>query len=99
MIEVIGTSSWQRVGVLISTERDRQNVKFGWHENPDSGMANGIDDRRLTILAEEFGEVAEAILENDGSPEAEAHLRDEIVQVAAVAVAWLQAEIEKGRWS
>lgn len=35
-----------------------------------------------TVLGEEFGEVARALLENEG----DVHLRDELVQVAAVAV-------------
>ena len=39
----------------------------------------------LTILTEEVGEVAKAILESGADD-----VRDELVQVAAVAVAWLE---------
>lgn len=42
-------------------------------------------DRWCVILAEEFGEAARAVYESD--PEA---LREELVQVAAVAVAWIE---------
>ena len=56
------------------------------------------DNRKLRVLAEEVGEVAEAIdhLEqlNPKSPAAKkqlAHLQTELVQVAAVAVAWLES--------
>ncbi|NBW23500.1 MAG: hypothetical protein EBR82_87720 [Caulobacteraceae bacterium] len=41
---------------------------------------------KFAILVEEVGEVARAI--NDGDPE---HMREELVQVAAVAVAWVEA--------
>lgn len=40
---------------------------------------------KLAVLAEEFGEVARAILERD-----EVNLREELVQVAAVTIAWLE---------
>jgi hypothetical protein len=43
-------------------------------------------DRKLTILTEEVGEVARAIHDGDDK-----NLRDELVQVAAVAIAWLEA--------
>jgi NTP pyrophosphatase (non-canonical NTP hydrolase) len=56
------------------------------------------NNRKLRILVEEVGEVAEAIdhLEqlNHNSPAAKRqreHLREELIQVAAVAVAWLEA--------
>ena len=41
---------------------------------------------KLAILVEEVGEVARAICDRD--PE---HMREELVQVAAVAVAWVEA--------
>lgn len=41
---------------------------------------------KLTVLAEEFGEVARAILEE--GPE---ELRKELVQLAAVATAWAES--------
>lgn len=43
------------------------------------------EELRIAILTEEVGEVARALLEVD--PE---NLRDELIQVAAVAVRWLE---------
>lgn len=44
------------------------------------------DADRLAVLAEEFGEAAREVVECD-----RAKLRTELVQVAAVAVAWIEA--------
>ena len=51
------------------------------------------NNRKLRVLTEEVGEVAEAIdfLEDDDTKVRREHLRTELVQVAAVAVAWLEA--------
>lgn len=89
------TAPWNLTGLLdlweqILEERHNQDTKFGWLESPTSGMANGSDDRRMSILVEEVGEVAHAINEHD-----DANLEEELIQVAAVAVAWLQARREK----
>lgn len=51
---------------------------------------------KFVVLVEEVGEVARAIqaviAADKWAPEAEiAHLREELVQVAAVAVAWLES--------
>jgi NTP pyrophosphatase (non-canonical NTP hydrolase) len=50
---------------------------------------------KLAVLAEEFGEVARAVCDGLGSGRETDHgaLIDELVQVAAVAVAWLEAEL------
>ena len=51
------------------------------------------DGYRLTALVEEVGEAAEAVLERNGfigKPKG-TDLRKELVQVAAVAVAWIEA--------
>lgn len=71
----------------ILEERDRQDEKFGWKEAPGSIMPNGTDHERVSVLLEEVGEVARAVLEGD-----RAGLADELVQVAAVVFAWLEAE-------
>ncbi len=66
----------------ITLERCRQDSLFG-EQNHDIFTW-------LAILGEEVGEVARAALEarfDQGSPE---HLREELVQVAAVAAAMLQ---------
>jgi NTP pyrophosphatase (non-canonical NTP hydrolase) len=60
------------------------------------------DNRKLRVLVEEVGEVAEAIdhLEqlnrtSKAAAKQRDHLREELVQVAAVAVAWLESLEEK----
>jgi len=73
----------------ISAERDRQQAKWagqhGWGSGDCSGDGVALTVK-LTVLAEEFGEVARAVLERD--PVA---LEAELVQVAAVACAMLEA--------
>ena len=66
-------------------------------------MAGGGGTRFL-VLGEEVGEVANAVLEGSfasGSPaiseEWERRLRTELVQVAAAAVAWVEAIDARGR--
>ena len=66
---------------LITDERARQDKKWGqqFHSH----------EKWLVILAEEVGEVARAIFEQQEEP-----LVTELVQVAAVCVAWLERMIE-----
>lgn len=73
----------QKVFELITAEREAQTAKWGpLHQQP---LGIGPDSIRLAILTEEVGEVAKAIL--DGKP---VETGDELIQVAAVAVAWLE---------
>jgi Lar family restriction alleviation protein len=67
----------------IAAERERQNATF-----PHSNIPYWKDDEgiKFTVLVEEVGEVARARLEHDRPG-----LRHELVQVAAVAVAWIEA--------
>ena len=117
MIEV-GTGT-ARVLADVHAERIRQEAigeskraaGIDWRSCADPAMAGG-DGTRYMVLGEEFGEVANAILEAGyamPSPTSvafqileaeevaaiarrgEAHLRAELVQVAAVAVAWAEA--------
>lgn len=83
----------------IYAERVRQesigNAKratgIDWRSCADPEMAGG-DGTRYLVLGEEVGEVANAVLEAGyGSGVGDAHLRDELVQVAAVATAWIEA--------
>ena len=83
-----------RVLVDVHAERERQE-RLGlnkaaqgvrWSSCADPAMDGG-DDRRYAVLGEEVGEVANAILDGKG----DAALREELVQVAAVAVAWTEA--------
>ena len=47
--------------------------------------------RKLRILSEEVGEVANAIDELESGRQGQHHLKTELIQVAAVAVAWLES--------
>jgi hypothetical protein len=73
----------------IANERQRQRIKWtvahAWGHGDCS--SDGVDDAvKMAVLTEEVGEVARALL--DRKP---ADLRAELVQVAAVAVAWVEA--------
>lgn len=67
----------EKVFELIKKERERQDKKWGVNKH-DSFVW-------LAIITEELGEVAQAIFSSNGRA-----IRDELVQVAAVAVAWLE---------
>lgn len=66
----------------IELERYRQNKK--WRRGQNEWKSH--PQRKYLVLAEEVGEVAEALLNIDKE-----NLRDELIQVAAVAVAWLES--------
>ena len=70
----------------IDEERGRQDAKFGDQRSNDP-------TRWSAILSEECGEVAMAALrlEDVGTVMSRTELREELVQVAAVAVAWIEA--------
>jgi hypothetical protein len=89
----VSAAATREVCVDVLLERERQE-KLGlakrdagtdWRSCADPTMRGG-DPMRLTVLVEEVGEVARAVLEGDT-----ASLRAELVQVAAVAVAWIEA--------
>jgi hypothetical protein len=63
---------------LIAAERELQDDKWGEQNHPDLYW--------LGVLMEEAGEAAKAIIES-GS---DAALWGELIQIAAVAVAWLE---------
>jgi NTP pyrophosphatase (non-canonical NTP hydrolase) len=73
----------------IDAERDRQADRWKmphyWGEG-DCSSRTIAPVVKVAVLSEECGEVARAVLELDP-----AHLRTELVQVAAVAVAWLES--------
>jgi hypothetical protein len=97
MLDIINVAS------EIVAERERQEVKWGQQDHPDgtggpeaevvadllkrlcksAGLRDGAGDTWLKILAEEVGE---AFAETDP-----AALRAELVQVAAVSCAWVEA--------
>jgi hypothetical protein len=73
---------------LIDSERVRQATKWSAPGHWGSGdcSSGGITNIvKVAVLTEEVGEVARAVL--DRKP---GNLRDELIQVAAVAVAWLE---------
>lgn len=74
----------------VINERHRQYEKFG----DDNPMTTGSDLARLAILGEEFGEVAkencECQLGNADPLVWEENLQKELIQVAAVSVAWAE---------
>lgn len=71
----------------VGMERQRQDNKWGQQDH-EVGIW-------LAILGEEFGEVAKEIAESQARSLDVAHLREELVQTAAVAVAWVEA-IDRG---
>jgi len=82
----------------IDAERDRQeNIGVNkrtqgidWRSCADPEMEGG-DWVRNAVLGEEVGEVSNALLEKVyGGSLDNSHLRDELIQVAAVAVAWVE---------
>lgn len=101
------TTPTSRVLVEISAERTRQNVHWG-EQNPPDGTGQpgdrGTADRQRERCAQAFEdgsgtwrhiireEMAEAFAESDP-----ARLRAELIQVAAVAVAWVEAIDRRGR--
>jgi NTP pyrophosphatase (non-canonical NTP hydrolase) len=77
----------EQIFTAIVAERSRQAEK--WGDAHDWGIGDCSSDLvspavKAAVLAEECGEVARAAL--DGTVD----LKDELVQVAAVAVAWLE---------
>ena len=73
---------------LIDVERQRQAAQWNRpHEwgRGDCSSPHVAEPVKAMVLAEECGEVSRAVLEKDADG-----LRSELVQVAAVAVAWLE---------
>ncbi len=76
------------VYALIDGERDQQALKWAAPHRWGVGDCSSrmVDaTTKAAVLSEECGEVARAVLDHDQD-----HLRVELVQVAAVAVAWLE---------
>ena len=73
---------------LIVAERARQDCKWG------TDFTGRTDERWLAILMEEVGEVAQAFLQAPGGLEpsgaGDRHIEEELAQVAAVVVSWLE---------
>lgn len=70
---------------LVFEERDRQNAAWPKQWKPGGASA----PKKLAVLMEEVGEVAKEVLEYPADTNYD--LRKELVQVAAVAIAWLES--------
>ena len=68
---------------LINLERESQNKKWGTQRHHPF-LWN-------TILGEEVGEVNQASLDLDNGIDTEEHLVEELIQVAAVAVSYIES--------
>lgn len=66
--------------ILLQVQRERLRQNMIWGEQKHSA------DRWLTILQEEVGEAAKSILESDDQ-----NYVDELIQIAAVAVAMVES--------
>lgn len=71
--------------VLLEVERERGRQDKKW------GQQNHGDAMWSLILGEEVGEACNAVLERLFQGSNDASTRDELIQVAAVAVAWVEA--------
>lgn len=81
------TATRENILRSISAERDRQDARWGGRP----GVDRRDDHTYAAVLGEEFGEVCKAWLERDTT-----ELCAELVQVAAVAVAWLEELLDGG---
>ncbi|KKN54342.1 hypothetical protein LCGC14_0593200 [marine sediment metagenome] len=72
----------------INKERTRQDEKHGWQDT----HGRHLNEWWLAILMEEIGEVSEEMLDlHFQGKKDEADLRDEVLQAAAVAIAWVES--------
>lgn len=78
--------------IRVELERERQR-KLLEEEKIPFDVASIVEDDvlKLAVLSEEFGEVARAVLNRALGLKALTHLQEELIQVAAVAVAWAES--------
>lgn len=76
--------------VSVMEERARQDAKWGQQDHDPFTY--------LTILMEEVGEASKCALHARFGGEEAAHLREEAVQVAAVALAMVEC-LDRGLWA
>lgn len=72
----------------ICDERQKQDARWG--------EQNHADERWLAILMEEVGELAMTLLERPEKGHPSCLTNKELIQVAAVAVAWMEARVRRG---
>lgn len=73
----------------VDDERSHQSARWSGPHAWGRGDCSSTDVEpivKAAVLAEECGEVARAVLDQDNEG-----LREELIQVAAVAVAWLES--------
>lgn len=75
----------------VVSEREKQNQKWGPQDHPLPVW--------LTILMEEVGELSECVLHKQFGGPAASNLRKEAIQVAAVAVALVEALDDGRAWT
>ncbi len=74
---------------LVDAERARQDAKWAGDHAWGNGSCQSTAVApivKAAVLTEECGEVARAVLDRDGPG-----LQEELVQVAAVSIAWLES--------
>lgn len=85
----------EQIFIQVADERLRQRKLFAAHKLPFRVDSADIGwPLKLRVLAEEIGEVAAAVDHLDAHPQSRKHrnhLVEELIQVAAVAVAWLES--------
>jgi hypothetical protein len=77
-------------GLLRAIEAERMAQREKWHRDHEWGFGDCSSSAvaepvKAAVLAEECGEVSRAVLDRDDEG-----LRRELIQVAAVAIAWLE---------
>lgn len=77
----------------VSAERERQEKLKGVKFDHSCADTDWHDTRKLTVLAEEFGEVAHIVCDSidPDNPINYHKLKEELIQTAAVCVAWIEA--------
>ena len=80
------------IAAAIIAERRRQEKLMAEGKFAFGPESNDLTNaQKLAVVVEEVGEVARAVCESiDGSAESRANLEEELVQVAAVVVGWLE---------
>ena len=78
----IPARNFRRISDEAIAEQIEQLRKWGYRQNQDDGIW-------LAVLVEEVGEVANAICDGGGTLEGVLNMRAELIQVAAVAMSWV----------
>lgn len=84
MMDTTNADDGRTPGVLIDVLRERVRQDEKW------GEQNHDDYRWLAVATEEVGEAAQAMLHDEFGGAHAGTLRDELVQTAAVIVAWIE---------